>query len=128
MQKPINFWKMHGLGNDFVVLDMLSQEISIDSLSIKELAHRHTGIGFDQLLLIGKSDRADFSCRIFNSDGSEAEQCGNGMRCVARFIQESKLSSKSKLSIETKAGIVEAMINDFAHSSEYGCTHFWRPM
>lgn len=115
MQKPIKFWKMHGLGNDFVVIDTLTQDVSINALPIKELAHRHTGIGFDQLLLIGKSDNADFSCRIFNSDGSEAEQCGNGMRCVTRYIQESKLSSKNKLSIETKAGIVEAIINDFDH-------------
>lgn len=109
----IKFSKMHGLGNDFMVIDSITQIVPLEKLSLAELSDRHTGVGFDQLLFIEKSNNADFSCRIFNADGSEAEQCGNGMRCIARFIQEKKLSSKKSLRIETKAGIIETFIHDF---------------
>lgn len=108
-----SFWKMHGLGNDFVVIDGVSQSIDCSTLPVAELARRHTGIGFDQLLLIQPSHKADFSCRIFNADGSEAEQCGNGMRCVARFVHETGLSKKDSLQIETKAGVVTAIIHHY---------------
>lgn len=117
MQQPIKFCKMHGLGNDFIVIDGITQSVSIDKISIPKIADRHRGIGFDQLLLIQPSKDADFSCRIFNSDGSEAEQCGNGMRCIARFIQEEQLSDKKTLTIETKAGVMEATIHDFENIS-----------
>jgi len=110
----IKFTKMHGLGNDFVVIDAITQSIPLDHLSIAALANRHTGIGFDQLLLIEKSlSNADFFCRIFNSDGTEAEQCGNGMRCVARFIYEKDLAVKKQLAIETQSGIVQTTLQDF---------------
>lgn len=99
---------MHGLGNDFVVIDGIQQKMDLEPLFIRHLANRHTGIGFDQLLLILSSQNADIVCRIFNADGSEAEQCGNGMRCVARFAIEKKLISNKKLTIETLSGIVHA--------------------
>lgn len=108
---------MHGLGNDFVVINGISQTINLEKISISHLADRHRGIGFDQLLLILPAKNVDFSCRIFNSDGSEAEQCGNGMRCVARFILEERLSDKKTLRIETKSGVVETTVFDFENIS-----------
>ncbi len=108
-----NFSKMHGLGNDFIVINGITQSIDKAKLPVKQLADRHLGIGFDQLLLITPSKKADFACVIYNSDGTEAEQCGNGMRCIARFIREEKLSDKKVLSIETKAGIIEILIHDY---------------
>lgn len=110
---PFNFIKMHSLGNDFVVIDGLSQSIDVSKLPIEQLAHRHLGIGFDQLLWIKSSSLADFACIIFNADGSEAEQCGNGMRCIARYLHEEKLTLKKTLSLETKAGIIEIQIYDY---------------
>jgi diaminopimelate epimerase len=112
MTHSIPFHKMHGLGNDFVVINAVQQPFDPRQLPIRALAHRHTGIGFDQLLLIGPSSRADFACRIFNSDGSEAEQCGNGLRCVVRYIQETGLSHKKTLLLETTAGVFEAVIRE----------------
>jgi len=114
MQKKIHFTKMHGLGNDFVVINATHQAFDLTSLSIVGLADRHTGIGFDQLLIIQPSDRANYFCRIFNADGSEAEQCGNGLRCVARFLHETGFSSSS-LQLETKAGIFPIAIKDYDH-------------
>jgi len=111
----IKFTKMHGLGNDFIVINTITTPISPDIFTNKKLSHRHLGIGFDQALLIGPSTHADFSCQIFNADGTEAEQCGNGMRCVARFIHEEKLSKKNIIRIETKAGIMTATIQDYDH-------------
>lgn len=112
MSSLISFTKMHGLGNDFVIVNTLSERVSIEKLPISRLGDRHIGIGFDQLLLIKDSKQADFACQIFNSDGSEAEQCGNGMRCIGRFIHEEKLSPELKFSVETKGGIVELQINN----------------
>lgn len=113
MSQQLQFCKMHGLGNDFVLIDAINQTFVPDKLWISRLADRHLGIGFDQLLLIEKSHHADFACRIFNADGSEAEQCGNGIRCVARFIQEESLSNLKLLSIETKAGLIKIVIHDY---------------
>jgi diaminopimelate epimerase len=109
----IHFRKMHGLGNDFVVINAISQAIDLQKLGIPQLADRHLGIGFDQLLLIETSQHADFSCRIFNADGSEAEQCGNGVRCIARFIHEEHLSPNTSLTLETKAGISKIEIDTY---------------
>lgn len=112
MKQPgIRFTKMHGIGNDFVVIDAREQMLHPQQLPIVALSNRHTGIGFDQLLLIETSDKADFFCRIFNADGSEAEQCGNGLRCVARFLHENRLATTS-FTIETKAGIFSVEILD----------------
>lgn len=104
------FCKMHGLGNDFIVVDAIHQNIDLKKIDINLLADRHLGVGFDQLLLITPSDNADFACRIFNADGSEAEQCGNGMRCVARYLHEEQLTPKKSLAIETAAGLIKIKI------------------
>ena len=102
----INFTKMHGLGNDFVVIDAINQHIDLTSEQIRLLSDRHFGIGFDQLLLVeaAVSDNADFKYRIFNADGSEVAQCGNGARCFARFVRDKKLSDKDEIRVDTDSG------------------------
>lgn len=115
MSKPLCFTKMHGIGNDFVIINCLKEIVDINKLSIKALADRHIGIGFDQLLLIEPSKHADFFCRIFNADGSQAEQCGNGLRCVARYIHEEKLCPKNEFTLETLAGIFPIEIENYDH-------------
>lgn len=107
----IAFAKMHALGNDFVIINTLNQDIP-SHLPISLFADRHRGIGFDQLLLIEKSDRADFFCRIFNADGSIASQCGNGLRCVARYLHEFKLHAQPFVHIETLSGIYPLSIKE----------------
>ena len=99
----INFTKMHGLGNDFVVIDAINQFIALTPEQIRFMSDRHFGIGFDQLLLVEKpvSDNADFKYRIFNADGSEVAQCGNGARCFARFVRDKKLSDKDEIRVDT---------------------------
>ena len=105
----LEFTKMHGLGNDFMVVDLISQRAYFDSLTIQRLADRHFGVGFDQLLVVEPPDvpSADFKYRIFNADGSEVEQCGNGVRCFAKFVHDRQLTSKTKIKVQTRAGIVE---------------------
>ena len=102
----IHFTKMHGLGNDFVVIDAIHQTPHLEPETIKKLADRHFGIGFDQLLLVEKptSENADFKYRIFNADGGEVSQCGNGARCFARFLRDKGLSSKDEVRVDTEAG------------------------
>ena len=100
--KLLRFAKMHGLGNDFIVMHT---DQPFSNLPVAEWADRHRGIGFDQMLILEPSQRADYFCRIYNADGSEAEQCGNGLRCVARYIHEQRLSRENTLKVETKAGI-----------------------
>ena len=108
---------MHGLGNDFAVFDAISQKINLSTQDIKYLADRHFGIGFDQLLTIepGKPGLSDFHYRIFNADGSESGQCGNGVRCVARFLIEKNLTTQRNLKLSAKAGVMEVELNDFDH-------------
>lgn len=110
----LQFTKMHGLGNDFMVIDAISQSIDLTGLNFSILSHRYTGVGFDQCLVIEKSNKAhiDFYYRIFNADGSEVGQCGNGARCLARFIQQKGLSVKRELTIETKTTQMKLCIND----------------
>ena len=105
----LEFSKMHGLGNDFMVVDLISQRAYLDTVTIQRLANRNFGIGFDQLLIVEPPDvpNADFKYRIFNADGSEVEQCGNGVRCFARFVHERQLTTKTKIKVQTKSGIVE---------------------
>ncbi|MFB2539400.1 MULTISPECIES: diaminopimelate epimerase [unclassified Acinetobacter] len=105
----IEFSKMQGLGNDFVVLDLVRQRAQLDPFTIQRMADRHFGIGFDQLLIVEPPEdpTTDFKYRIFNADGSEVEQCGNGVRCFARFVYERQLTFKHKIRVQTKAGIVE---------------------
>ena len=97
---------MHGLGNDFVVIDAINQQISLTSEQIKFIANRHFGVGCDQLLLVEKpvSKNADFKYRIFNADGSEVAQCGNGARCFARFVRDKQLSDKDEIRVDTDSG------------------------
>ncbi len=106
---------MHGLGNDFMVIDTIRQTVDLSKIPIPLLADRHRGIGFDQLLVVTPSSRADFACRIFNADGSEAEQCGNGMRCVARYVQEEGLTQKKSLALETISGLINVTVHDHKH-------------
>ena len=112
----LEFTKMHGLGNDFMVVDLISQRAYLDTLTIQRLANRNFGIGFDQLLVVEPPDvpSADFKYRIFNADGSEVEQCGNGVRCFARFVHERHLTKKAKIRVETNSGVVEPEINSNA--------------
>jgi diaminopimelate epimerase len=102
----INFTKMHGLGNDFVVIDAINQHVDLSAEQIRQLSDRHFGIGFDQLLLVEKplSDDADFKYRIFNADGSEVAQCGNGARCFARFVRDKQLTDKNEIRVDTNSG------------------------
>ena len=105
----LRFTKMHGLGNDFMVLDLISQHAHIQPKHAKAWGDRHTGVGFDQLLLVEAPTNpdVDFRYRIFNSDGSEVEQCGNGARCFARFVVDKRLTVKKQIRVETKGGIIE---------------------
>jgi diaminopimelate epimerase len=105
----IKFTKMHGLGNDFVVIDGVRQHINLTTNAIKQLADRNLGIGCDQVLLIEPpSDKnIDFNYRIFNCDGSEVEQCGNGARCMGRYIADQQLSGKKTVLLKTKNRVME---------------------
>ena len=105
----IKFTKMHGLGNDFVVIDGVRQHINLTTEAIKTLADRNLGIGCDQILLIEppSDKRIDFNYRIFNSDGSEVEQCGNGARCMGRFIADQQLCGKKTVLLQTKNRVME---------------------
>jgi diaminopimelate epimerase len=100
------FTKMHGLGNDFVVIDAINQSVSLTPEQLRMLADRHLGIGFDQLLLVeaATTPTADFRYRIFNADGGEVGQCGNGARCFMQFVHEHGLSRKMTLQVETRSG------------------------
>lgn len=107
----IAFIKMHGLGNDFILIDCCERKLKIENSKFKILAknlcNRRFGIGADQLLLLYPSEIADYKMRIFNVDGSEVEMCGNGIRCLAKYIWDKNLSNKNILSIETLAGIIK---------------------
>lgn len=105
----INFTKMHGIGNDFVVINQMNTNFNLNEKLIKSLANRNFGIGFDQLLIVEstKNPKAEFKYRIFNADGKEVEQCGNGARCFYRYIQHHKLTQNKIVLVETKSGIIE---------------------
>ena len=103
----LKFTKMQGLGNDFVVLDGINQSITLNPQQIRRLADRHFGIGCDQLLLVEKAiGQADFRYRIFNADGGEVEQCGNGARCFVRYVHDHGLTEKREIRIETLSGVI----------------------
>ena len=105
----LKFSKMHGLGNDFVVLDGVRQQVSLSPEQLVYLADRHFGVGCDQILLVEKAGQAgiDFRYRIFNADGGEVEQCGNGARCFVRFVHDQGLTDKRQIRVETLKGIIE---------------------
>lgn len=107
----LNFTKMQGLGNDYVYIDATRANIENPSELSKYISDRHFGVGSDGLILICPSDKADFRMRMFNSDGSEAEMCGNGIRCVGKFVYDKKLTDRTLVTIETKAGIKVLKLN-----------------
>lgn len=108
------FTKMHGLGNDFVVLDLVSRQIDLSPVQIRLLGDRHFGIGFDQLLLIEppSDPTVDFDYRIFNADGTEVEHCGNGARCFATYVSEKKLTSHNPIRVKTVNRVLSLQIED----------------
>ena len=110
----LKFSKMHGLGNDFAVFDFISQRGYLTSEQVRLIADRHFGVGCDQVLIVEAPDSpdVDFRYRIFNADGSEVEQCGNGARCFARFVREQRLTNKRQIRVQTLSGIIELNVLD----------------
>ncbi|WP_226668543.1 diaminopimelate epimerase [Microbulbifer aggregans] len=110
----LKFTKMHGLGNDFVMLDGITQRIKLSPEKIRFISDRHTGIGFDQLLLVEapRNPDMDFRYRIYNADGSEVENCGNGARCFARFVRDRRLTAKEQILVETAGGVLELKVQE----------------
>lgn len=103
----MKFTKMHGAGNDFIVIDAINQNIALTPELTAALANRRLGIGADQILLVESSTVADFRYRIFNSDGGEVQQCGNGARAFVKFVTDKKLTKKRAINVETQAGIIQ---------------------
>lgn len=110
----VRFSKMHGCGNDFVVLDLITQRFSIRAKHIRKLADRRFGVGCDQVLVVEVPTRpdVDFRYRIFNADGNEVEQCGNGARCFAKFVRDKKLTAKDIIRVETSGGIISLSVTE----------------
>ncbi len=108
----LRFTKMHGLGNDFVVFDAVRQRVDIDAAQLRALADRRLGVGCDQVLLVEppRSAETDFYYRIFNADGSEVEQCGNGARCFARFVRDQGLTEKTEIPVGTRGGDIRLYV------------------
>ncbi len=104
----LKFSKMHGIGNDFVVIDAINQQVELTTSQIRLLADRRYGVGCDQLLLVEKSSNpaVDFKYRIFNADGGEVAQCGNGARCFARYVYDKGLTAKTTIAVETASGVI----------------------
>ena len=123
----LRFTKMQGLGNDFVVFDAIHQTVDLNAAQLRFIADRHFGVGCDQILLVENASRpdADFRYRIFNADGGEVSQCGNGARCFVRFVHEHGLSEKTTLRVETLSGIIEPRLLDTGDVSvNMGAPHF----
>jgi len=110
----LRFTKMHGLGNDFVVIDLLSQNAQLSADHIRRIADRHLGIGCDQVLLVEPptTTDTDFHYRIYNCDGTEVEQCGNGARCFGKFVTDKKLTGKRHLKVSTNTGLINIDVVD----------------
>jgi len=110
----LNFTKMHGLGNDFVVIDAINQQVQLSGEQSRQIADRHFGVGCDQILLVEKPRTADteFYYRIFNADGSEVEQCGNGARCFARFVYETGLTANRIIDVGTAKGPIRLYLEE----------------
>ncbi|MDR9437848.1 MAG: diaminopimelate epimerase [Thiohalophilus sp.] len=124
---PLRFTKMHGLGNDFVVIDAIHQEVDLSREQIRQLADRRFGIGCDQLLLVEppREPGVDFTYRIFNADGGEVEQCGNGARCFARFVRDKELIDRDTIEVATAAGRMTLQIEaDGQVTVNMGVPHF----
>ena len=112
MSRSIKFAKYQGLGNDFIILENLTGKLKLTEKHIKKLCDRHYGIGCDQLLIVAKSEKADYKMSLFNRDGSTAEMCGNGIRCLARYLFMHRITRKKNLDIETDAGTMTTKIID----------------
>ncbi|RDB42184.1 diaminopimelate epimerase [Halomonas sp. DQ26W] len=110
----LHFTKMHGLGNDFMVIDLVTQRARLRDEQVRQLADRRFGIGFDQLLVVEppRDPDMDFRYRIFNADGSEVENCGNGARCFARFVRDQRLTHKHEIHVETAGGPLTLLVED----------------
>ncbi|AMD02537.1 diaminopimelate epimerase [Halomonas chromatireducens] len=110
----LHFTKMHGLGNDFMVIDLVTQRARLRDEQVRQLADRRFGIGFDQLLIVEppRDPDMDFRYRIFNADGSEVENCGNGARCFARFVRDQRLTHKHEIHVETAGGPLTLLVED----------------
>jgi len=110
----LHFTKMQGLGNDFMVIDAINQTVQFADETIRQWSDRHFGIGFDQLLVVENASQqdVDFRYRIFNADGSEVQQCGNGARCFARFVYDKGLTDKTEVVVETASGVIVLFIED----------------
>ena len=110
----LRFTKMHGLGNDFVVVDAISQSVDLTPALVRRIADRHFGVGCDQLLVVESPDvpGVDFRYRIFNADGGEVEQCGNGARCFVRFVHDKGLTDKREIRVNTAAGVITPRLED----------------
>jgi len=109
----LRFTKMHGLGNDFVVIDGIRQRVDLTPAQIRALADRHVGVGCDQVLLVeAAQDNADFRYRVFNADGGEVEHCGNGARCFVKFVRDQGLTTKREIRVETKSGVIVPRLED----------------
>jgi diaminopimelate epimerase len=117
----IAFLKMHGLGNDFVILDARARDIPLDAQAIRHIADRHVGVGCDQLIRLEPSDRGDVFMRIWNPDGTEAEACGNATRCVARLLMAEE--TNHRIAIETVAGLLEGREKDGVVTVDMGQAH-----
>ncbi len=126
MSKTLAFSKMHGLGNDFMVIDAVRQQIEPTPAQIRKWSDRHTGVGFDQLLLVQASDTPEalFRYRIFNANGSEVEHCGNGARCFARFVTEKGLCSATTIPVATCNGRIELELEGDAVRVDMGQPRF----
>ena len=113
MSRRVRFTKMQGLGNDFVVFDGVREQVALGPNEIRRIADRHFGVGCDQILLVEKPTRpdVDFGYRIFNADGGEVEQCGNGARCFVHFVRAQGLTSKRTIRVETRAGVIEPSLD-----------------
>ncbi len=111
---PIDFTKMHGIGNDFIVINALERPFSLSREEIRRLSHRRFGVGFDQLLVVEppESDDAEFTYRIYNADGGEVENCGNGARCFARYVTDKGLTNSQSIRVMTSTGLMTLVVND----------------
>ena len=110
----LRFTKMHGQGNDFVVVDGVRQSVDLNPAQVRAIADRHFGVGCDQLLVVERpaSPGNDFRYRIYNADGGEVEQCGNGARCFARFVLDEGLTTKREIRVETASGLIVPKVED----------------
>ena len=127
----LRFTKMHGAGNDFVMLNGIAQRLALTPAQLRHLADRRFGIGADQILLVEASDRADvdFRYRIFNADGGEVEQCGNGARCFVRFVRAQGLTDKRAIRVQTMSGIIEPRLEEDGEVTvDMGAPRFDEPM